>query len=301
MAEIALKITTNFSKAEKEIHALGAVTDAEAKRFAKYNAAFTPDNIEKWTQSNRRAVAAIEATQGPLKAAAANQRNLERKIQGAIRNGINPEDERLQRLRAELVKASERTEALTNEQKAMGRSMDTAANRTEKLTKSQASLGKVARAAAIGIAALAAAVGLGAKKAVGAFVDYREAIANVNTLVPISAGEFENLDGKLKQVSEELGIQKKELAGGVYQAISASVEGYKDLAGALEITEQAAKLATGANTTNAQSVDIITTAMSAYGPTVVDASKASDVFFQIIKSGKIDGEQLSSVIGQAIS
>ena len=278
MATLALRIRTNFAKAEKDLQSMGAVTDAQAKKFEKFNKAFSRDNIDKWSQSNRRAIAAIKATRGPLEAAAANQANLERKIQQAIRGGINPQDKALRGLRNQLVQATKRS---------------------EQLTRSQGMLGLAAKSASIGIAAGAAAVGLGAKSAISAYSEYSSAIADIDTLTktPISPKEYEELNSELRSVSRELGIQRTELAGGVYQAVSA---GITDLGEALKVTETAARLSTGATIENEQSVRLISAAVNAYASESLSAAEASDVFFQIVESGVFKGQELAGVIGRVI-
>lgn len=277
MASIKLEIRTNFRQASEAMKSLGAVTDAESARLRKYNEKFTGGNIDKWAQSNKRAVLAVKAVKGAAAAAAANKQNLERKIQSLIRNGIDPEDAKLKGLKAQLVQATGQTGRLARSSGGMGRAMNKAA---------------------VAVAALGAGAAAMGAKSFRSFADYSKGLANINTLLPITAGGAHRLDSELTRISETLALSKTELAGGVYQAVSAGASG---LAEALAVTEQAAKLAKGALVDNAASVDILTTAMNAYGPGVVDAARASDVFFGIIRGGKINGEELSAVIGQSIS
>lgn len=163
----------------------------------------------------------------------------------------------------------------------------------KKISKSSAALGgAVAKIAAVGFAALSAAI----IKVTIAANKYQKAFGNVTTLLDESQENFQEISLNLLKLDSRLG-ETTDLTQGLYQAISAGAE---DAEEAFEIVTQSATFATAALTDTATAVDVITTAMNAYGSDVVNATQAADLFFTTIKKGKITGEQLSATIGQSI-
>lgn len=277
MAQIRLTVKSNFDQAGREIRNLGNLTEAETKRLERYQKQFSSSAADEFIRRNQRAAAAVQATHGPLDGAIAKQRGLQTRIQSAIRNGMDPQDEALQKLQHEYEQANRQVEVHTKAQ----RFNETAV-----------------RNATIAIAAMTAAAAALAARGGRAFMEYSRELANVNTMIDMTAEEFGVLDRELTALSQEFAIQKTELSAGVYQALSA---GAADLGEALDVVESAAILGRGALIDNAAAVDIVTTAMNAYGEAAGSTSDVIDTYFTIIREGKINGEQLSQTIGQSIS
>jgi len=125
---------------------------------------------------------------------------------------------------------------------------------------------------------------------------YQKALSNVATLVDTSKISMVGLSKQILSLNPNLGTATN-LTNGLYQAFSAGAKTSKE---AMEITKQSAKFGKAALTDTATAVDVITTAMNAYGHKTITAKKASDIFFTTIKLGKITGEQLSASIGNSI-
>ena len=276
-AKIKLTIQSNFNEASKELKNFGTLTEKEAERINKALKRVKSQSVDDFIAKNKRAGIAIQTTRGKLEGLTASHRGLQRRMETLIRNGMKPEDEALQKLQKEYIQTAKSIEKMEQAQNASTKAMDLAKK----------------SAVALGVA-LVALAGYGTKSQ----ADYAKELANVNTLIDISASQFKNLDSSVEDLSNTFAIQKKELGAGVYQAVSA---GANTLAEALDIVEASAKLGKSALVETSQAVDIITGAMNAYGKEVMSASKASDIYFQIIKKGKINGEQLSSTIGQSIT
>ena len=122
--------------------------------------------------------------------------------------------------------------------------------------------------------------------------DFRGEMAQVNTLL-----EGDSIDKFTKEViglSAELGVAKKELTQGLYQALSAGIP--ED--NAIEFLREAAKAAIGGATDIETAVDGITTVLNAYGMEASKAGEVSDKFFQTVKGGKTTFGELSQNIGQ---
>ncbi len=87
---------------------------------------------------------------------------------------------------------------------------------------------------------------------------------------------------KIKQASKETGVAIGDYSEAVYSAISASVEqGH-----AVEFTQEAVKLAKGGFTDTATAVDVLTTAINAYGLKATDATSIGDKLITTQNLGK---------------
>lgn len=148
--------------------------------------------------------------------------------------------------------------------------------------------------AGIAAAAGTAAVAIGVK-AVGAAAEFEKSFAKVNTLL----ADTTDLDGykkKILEMSNETGVSTEDLCESIYSAISASV----DQESALEFTGKALKLAEGGFTDAATAVDVLTTAINAYGLESSDAEKVSDMLITTQNLGKTTVDELASSMGKII-
>lgn len=133
----------------------------------------------------------------------------------------------------------------------------------------------------------------------GAFtdaIDFEKELANVSTLVDTSIVNMAEMGEGILDLAGELG-SAQELTKGLYQALSAGV----DPAKGIDFIAEAAKFARAGLTDMFTAVDAITTAINAYGLEVEQAGNVSDIFFEVIKKGKITGQQLAGSIGLVIS
>lgn len=141
-------------------------------------------------------------------------------------------------------------------------------------------------------AAIIAAFGVSVKVA----NDFQKEMSNVSTLIDETVISTQDLTKQLLRLDPALG-NTTELTNGLYQSFSAGAETVDQ---AMQTTIDAAKFAKAALTETNTAVDVLTTAVNAYGRETVDTTKASDIFFTTIKQGKITGEQLAGSIGQSI-
>lgn len=140
------------------------------------------------------------------------------------------------------------------------------------------------------------------KKAVKGIVDatkaadeFQKGVANVSTLVDTAQVDVGGMAKELLLLGGELG-DAKDLTGALYQALSASVEPGK----AVQFVADSAKFAGAALISTEKAVDVLSTSVNAYGAENLSAAAASDKLFSVIKLGKTDGQQLSSVLGKSI-
>ena len=100
----------------------------------------------------------------------------------------------------------------------------------------------------------------------------------------------------IKQAAIDTGVSIEDYAEATYSAISASV----DQGSAVEFTHNAIKLAKGGFTDAATAVDVLTTAINAYG---LDASAATSISDKLITTqnlGKTTVGELASAMGKVI-
>ena len=151
----------------------------------------------------------------------------------------------------------------------------------------------------------------GAGLAIAGFVALKRAIADVVTDVIVFEKEFANvttlLDSKgiqsakmmeegLLDMAGALG-SAEELTKGLYQTLSAGVPPGVQ---AMEFLEASAKFAKAGLIDMATSVDVLSTVVNAYGFEASEAARISDVLFQVIKDGKITGQELAASLGKVI-
>jgi TP901 family phage tail tape measure protein len=145
--------------------------------------------------------------------------------------------------------------------------------------------------------AVFAGVTIGIKSLLDRASEFKKEMNNVNTLLDETKISTQALTRELLQLDPALG-SATELTKGLYQAFSAGAPTAK---AAMEMTVDAAKLAKAGLMGVFPAVDILSTAINAYGRETMTTQKASDLFFQTIKYGKITGEQLSATIGDSIT
>ncbi len=154
--------------------------------------------------------------------------------------------------------------------------------------------GKIAKTmAALGIGtALGAAAGESIK--LGATLD--QSLANASTLFGDVAVDTEGLKDKLLALSSSTGIAADELAGSLYNAMSAGVPVTEDMSEALAFLEQSSKLAKGGFTDidTAQSATIKT--MNAYGASMDEMEKYQKILMQTQNKGITTVGELGSVL-----
>lgn len=149
-------------------------------------------------------------------------------------------------------------------------------------------IGKYALAAGAAFAAVGTA-------AIKSAADAETSFAKVKTLLSdsIMVDDYYN---SIKAASANTGVSFGNISESVYSAISASVDEIK----AVKFTENAVKLAKGGFTEVATAVDVLTTAINAYGLAADDATHISDVLITTQNAGKTTVDELARSMGQTI-
>lgn len=125
---------------------------------------------------------------------------------------------------------------------------------------------------------------------------FESAMAKVGTIADTTKVPLESLSSQVLQVSGDMHIGANEIAEAAYQAISAG----QDTGNAVAFAGQASMLATEGFTSSASAVDILTTALNAYGKGADEAGHVSDVLLTTQNLGKTSVDELAGSMGLVI-
>ncbi len=125
---------------------------------------------------------------------------------------------------------------------------------------------------------------------------YETSLAKISTIADPAQASMDIIKDDITALSQETGQSVTELSESVYQAISASV----DTADAVGFVSDANKLAIGGFTDTTTAVDVLTTAINAYGLETGAAAEISDMLITTQKLGKTTVGELGSTLGNVI-
>jgi len=139
-------------------------------------------------------------------------------------------------------------------------------------------------------------------KSIAAASDFETKLAEVSTLLGNKAEpKMRKFEKAICDMAKTTSASAGELTKGLYQVISAGTKGTEEAAGAMDLLGAANKVAVAGVSDTFSAVDVLTTALNAYGRSTDEAAKFSDILFSTVKLGKINFEQLSSSIGMVTS
>ncbi len=143
----------------------------------------------------------------------------------------------------------------------------------------------------------------GVQELAGAFFEASNAAAafetatmKVSTIADTNAVSLDTLANGVMDMSLDTGQAVGDLSEALYSALSASV----DTANSVQFTATATKLATGGFTSSATSVDVLTTALNAYGLEADKAGSISDMLITTQNLGKTTVDELAASVGKVI-
>jgi TP901 family phage tail tape measure protein len=147
--------------------------------------------------------------------------------------------------------------------------------------------------AQVAFAGAGAAAGAFAVDSVQEFAGFQQKMNEVFTLLPgISQDAMGKMTDDVLAFSQETGKLPDDVIPAVYQALSAGVP--KD--NVFDFLRTANQAAVGGVTSLEDSVNGLSSAVNAYGPDVLSADKASDIFFTTIRLGKTTFPELSAAM-----
>lgn len=129
-----------------------------------------------------------------------------------------------------------------------------------------------------------------------AAAQFETSTAMVATIADTSQKSLSSISKEVRGYSNETGEAASDMAEATYQAISASI----NTADAAAFAGTATKLAVGGFTSATTAVDVLTTAINAYGLEASDATQLSDYLITTQNLGKTSVDQLAQSVGKVI-
>lgn len=128
-------------------------------------------------------------------------------------------------------------------------------------------------------------------------MDFNRAMANVATLMPENIKRVVELKGAVKRLAIDMGASTDDIAGGLYQVVSAFGD-TADTMAQLKISAMAGKAGLATTT---EALNLLSAVTKGYGDTSEKAMmKAADLAFTTVKLGQTTFPELASSIGRVV-
>ena len=105
MAEISLKIKSDFEQAQAEFKKLAATSEYAQKQIKKFQEGFDPTKIDEFIAKNKMASLGIQASQGKYAAAKAEVAGLQKEMRKLVSQGLDPASASFNKLETQLTEA----------------------------------------------------------------------------------------------------------------------------------------------------------------------------------------------------
>lgn len=138
-------------------------------------------------------------------------------------------------------------------------------------------------------------MGIGTAAVAGA-LNFEDAMAKVSTIADTTEVPLEDLKKSILDLSNETGIASSEIADNVYNAISAG----QSTGDAVNFVQNATRLATAGFAESADTLDVLSTILNAYGLEATEVGNVSDMLIQTQNKGKTTVSELASSMGKVI-
>lgn len=153
---------------------------------------------------------------------------------------------------------------------------------------------RMSQTASRGLTALGAASGVVFAGAVESGAAFEDQLRTINTVAGLSDEQLSKVGDDIQALSRETGKTTDDLTAGFYDLVSAGV----DADDAIGVLRDSAIFATGALGSTAQTVDLVTSVMNAYGLEASESTRITDVFAKAVADGKVTAAQLGDSIAQ---
>ena len=279
-------------------------TQSKLDSYVKQRVEITKNNdkLRELIEEHERLQQELRETGEPTEALRRKLERNESQIQQTTAK-LKEQAEKFNKLREELNEAGVDTGNLADENERLQKSYDNLKSSQERLQrlneeqqKVKESIGqtKAQLAGTLGvIGGVAAAVYAGPVKAA---MDYETALAKVGTIADGTKVPMETMSKEIMALSNSTGIAATAIADDVYNAISAG----QDTADAVNFVTYSTKLAKAGFAESAQTLDVLTTILNAYGLEADEVGRVSDMLIQTQNKGKVTVAELSSVMGKII-
>jgi len=126
---------------------------------------------------------------------------------------------------------------------------------------------------------------------VKAAADFESQLNIINTIAHRTPEDLAAIGTGIKDLAARGRGDLADLSAGFYDILSA---GITDSEGAFQVLDAASKLAIGGLSTNAEAVDILTTAINAFGQDAGQAGHDADIFAKAIELGKVKADEIAA-------
>ncbi len=126
--------------------------------------------------------------------------------------------------------------------------------------------------------------------------DFELALSKMQGLVGLTREEVQAFRKDILDMAGDVGKGPQELAEAMFFITSAGLRG----SDALEVLEASAKASAAGLGETKVVADLVTSAMNAYGPNVLNAAKATDILVATVREGKAEPAELAASMGQVL-
>ncbi len=271
------KLVDSLKKPEKEC------SDLQSKlKSVNQMLKFDPTNTELLAQKQRLLKEQISSTEDKLKLLKETQRQF-------IADGGNVDSSQYIALQQEIQKTESNLKRLKSEQSGVSAELEAFGKKLEQTGDKIETMGKK-------VAPVSAAVGAGLTVATKNASDFEDGMAKMSTLFDTTQTSAKDLSEEFIKLSNETGKGATELAEAGYQALSASVP----IQNVGKFVKTSAELAKVGFTDTSTAVDVLTTAINAYGLSASDADKIANNLVNTQNLGKTTVNELASSMGKII-
>lgn len=123
---------------------------------------------------------------------------------------------------------------------------------------------------------------------------FEDELRTINTVAGLTDEQLRGLGDEIQQLARDSGKSTTDLTQGYYDLVSAGIPAEQ----AIAVLRDSATLATGALSTTAESVDLVTSTLNAYGMSAEESGRLTDLFAATVESGKVTAAELASSIAQ---
>jgi TP901 family phage tail tape measure protein len=155
------------------------------------------------------------------------------------------------------------------------------------------SVSKVGKSMTVGVTLPIVGVGVAATKMA---MDFDTSLTKMVSLVGLTRGEVDGMRGDIIEMASQYGKSAKEAADAMFFITSAGLRG-SDAMDTLEASLKGAAIGLGDVQTIA---DLATSAMNAYGPSVLSAGKATSILRTAVEQGKLESSELAGAMGSVL-
>lgn len=278
--------TTRLTTALKGVNSEIRNTQSQLKDVEKL-LKLDPHNSELLAQKQRLLTDAIGETKDKLEAL----KSAQQQVQQQFERGDITKDQ-YDALQREIIETEQNLKDLEKQAEDTNTSLSGFTQAAEKIGKfgdAAASAGKKLLPVTAGITA---AGGASAKMA----MDFEDAMAKVNTIADTTEVPLSELQKAILDLSNQTGISSTEIAGNVYDAISAG----QKTGDAVNFVSNSTMLAKAGFADAGSALDVLTTIMNAYGLEAGEVTKVSDILIQTQNLGKTTVGELSASMGKII-